>query len=61
MNFKLEFTPEQMGILNAALHEMPYRIAAPFIADINRQIQATSDKRPLDLVGGDPYPEVKIA
>lgn len=64
MKFKLEFTAEQMGVLNAALHEMPYRMAAPFIADINEQIQAQSKSETLPvtaLVGGDPYPEVQLA
>lgn len=35
---KLELTQEQLQIIGAALSEMPYRVAAPMIAEINRQI-----------------------
>jgi hypothetical protein len=35
----LTFTQEQLQILNAALVEVPYRMAAPLIASINSQIQ----------------------
>jgi hypothetical protein len=41
---KLELTPEQLQIIGAALSEMPYRVAAHVIAEINRQIaQAAPD------------------
>lgn len=36
---KLEFNEQQIQILNAALLELPYRIAAPLINNINQQIQ----------------------
>jgi hypothetical protein len=35
----LILTQEQLQILNAALLEVPYRIAAPLISNINSQIQ----------------------
>ena len=35
---KLELTQEQLQIIGAALSELPYRLAAPVIAEINRQI-----------------------
>ena len=35
----LSFTQEQLQVLNAALVEAPYRVAAPLIASINSQIQ----------------------
>ena len=35
----LTFTQEQLQVLNAALVEIPYRIAAPLISSINSQIQ----------------------
>jgi hypothetical protein len=35
----LTFTQEQLQVLNAALGEVPYRVAAPLIASINSQIQ----------------------
>jgi len=36
---KIEFNEQQLGILNAALVELPYRISAPLINHINQQIQ----------------------
>ena len=38
-NFKLEFTRQQMEIINAALIEIPFKLAAPVINDINAQLQ----------------------
>jgi hypothetical protein len=43
MKFNLSLTKEQLGIINAALMEAPYRIAAPLIQDINSQIQRQFD------------------
>lgn len=37
--YHIEFTEEQMQIMNEAVCQMPYRIAAPFIADVNRQLK----------------------
>lgn len=37
---KLELTHEQLQLIGAALNELPYRVAAPLIAEINRQITA---------------------
>lgn len=34
----LNFTDEQMVILNEALIELPYKKAAPIIAEINKQL-----------------------
>lgn len=41
----LTFTQEQLKILNAALVEIPYRVAAPMISSINSQIQRQFDQR----------------
>jgi hypothetical protein len=35
----LKFTPQEMQVLNAALVDLPYRVAAPLIASINAQIE----------------------
>jgi hypothetical protein len=35
----LTFTQEQLQVLNSALGDVPYRVAAPLIASINSQIQ----------------------
>jgi hypothetical protein len=35
---KLEFTEQQLAVLNAALVELPFRISAPLINHINNQI-----------------------
>ena len=40
---KLELTQEQLQIIGAALSEMPYRVAAPLVAEINKQIEAQKE------------------
>lgn len=35
----LKFTIEQIYVLDKALQQMPYKDAAPLIADINQQIK----------------------
>ena len=37
---QLKLTDQQMQIIGAALAELPYRVAAPVIDEINRQIAA---------------------
>jgi hypothetical protein len=37
--FTITFTPQQLQVLNAALGEMPFRVAAPLIQHINAEIQ----------------------
>lgn len=41
----LSFTQEQLQVLNTALLEVPYRLAAPLISSINSQIQRQFDQR----------------
>jgi hypothetical protein len=41
----LTFTQEQLQVLNTALGDVPYRIAAPLIANINSQIQQQFNQR----------------
>jgi hypothetical protein len=36
---KIELNEQQLQVLNAALVEIPYRVAAPLIQHINQQIQ----------------------
>jgi hypothetical protein len=36
---KLEFNAQQLQILNAALVELPFRVSAPLIQEINRQLK----------------------
>jgi hypothetical protein len=43
-NITLEFTQDQLKVLNDALIEMPFRVAAPLIQQINMQIQQQFDK-----------------
>jgi hypothetical protein len=40
---KIEFTIEQLGVVDRALQQIPYYLAAPLIADINKQIQQQFD------------------
>jgi hypothetical protein len=41
----LTLTQEQLQVLNAALLEVPYRLAAPLISSINSQIQQQFNQR----------------
>ena len=41
---KIELTDEQLAVINAALQEMPLRLAYPVVAEINRQIAAQQAK-----------------
>ena len=36
---KIDFTNEQLQVLNAAIVEMPFRVAQPLITHINSEIQ----------------------
>jgi len=36
---KIEFNEQQLQVLNAAIVELPYRMAAPLIQHINQQIK----------------------
>lgn len=40
----LTLTDQQLQIIGAALSELPYRVAAPVIAEINRQIAAQQEE-----------------
>jgi hypothetical protein len=44
----LTFTQEQLQILNAALMEIPYRVAAPLISSINSQIKDQTEQKPAE-------------
>jgi hypothetical protein len=41
---KLEFSREQLAVINHLLIEAPYKLAAPIIQDINAQIQRSFDE-----------------
>lgn len=40
----VSFTPQQLQILNDALIELPFKIAAPMIDHINKEIQSQPSK-----------------
>ncbi len=42
--YTLTLTGEHLAVINAALQEMPLRIAYPVVAEINRQIAAQQPK-----------------
>jgi hypothetical protein len=44
--FHLVFTEEQLSVIDQTLQAAPYRVAAPLIAEINRQLQALRDRSP---------------
>lgn len=54
---KIEFNKEQMQVLNAAICELPYRIASPLIAHINAEIQKEFDAKANDGPTGQTNPE----
>lgn len=39
MNLKLEFTLQEVQMISQALHEAPYKIAAPILQKIDQQAQ----------------------
>ncbi|QOF71481.1 hypothetical protein IG197_27710 [Aminobacter sp. SR38] len=45
MEYVLKFNEQQMQVLDAALREMPYRLAAPVFQTINEQIAEASRGR----------------
>jgi len=51
----LTFTQEQLQVLNAALVEVPYRLAAPLISSINSQIQRQFQREDDDTPTGSNY------
>jgi hypothetical protein len=55
---KIEFNEQQLGILNAALVEIPYRMAAPLIQHINQQIQEQENPESSGRTGN-AYPKEK--
>jgi hypothetical protein len=48
----LTFTQEQLQVLNAALGDVPYRMAAPLISNINSQIQRQFEREDDDAPTG---------
>ncbi len=38
MTYKIEFTEQDLQILSAALGEIPFKIAAPLVEKLNKQI-----------------------
>lgn len=44
MEYSIALTGQELSVLSAALVELPFKIAAPLVAKINRQI-AEQDKR----------------
>lgn len=42
----IELTHEQMTVIGAALAELPYKIAAPVISAIQKQITAKGEQDP---------------
>lgn len=40
----IKLTEEELRVVGAALMEMPYRVASPVIAEINRQLAEARDE-----------------
>jgi hypothetical protein len=47
MIYKFEFSEQQMQVLNAAIVELPFKVAAPLVQDINRQLES-QQKAPVE-------------
>ena len=45
MTYTLQVTEEQLVIIDRALQEMPFRVAAPVVHDLNRQIAEQQAKQ----------------
>lgn len=45
MEYDIALDERELGIVSSALAELPFRIAAPLVAKINRQIAEQQDKR----------------
>ena len=41
----IKFNEEMLKVVNSALIQLPYRISAPVISEINRQIQAIQESQ----------------
>lgn len=55
MDVQITFSQQQLGVLNQALSELPYKIAAPLVWHINAQIQKQFDaKRDVEAPSGAP-------
>ena len=47
MNFTLTFTEQQLMVLNQALQDLPFKLAAPLFESINKQIKEQESKEAL--------------
>ena len=45
-NVTIVLNKKMLGVLDAALSEMPYRVAAPVVAELNRQIAEQIAQKP---------------
>jgi hypothetical protein len=44
--FKINFTQQQLQIINTALGEIPHKFAGPLIQEINEQLKAQMEPTP---------------
>ncbi len=62
MKFTLTITHEQLLILDRALAELPYKVAAPLVAELNEQIKSQQTPQVVhDITPADPQTEAKAA
>lgn len=47
MEYSITLTEQELGILSAALVELPFKVVAPLVAKINKQIaeQSSADRQ----------------
>ena len=56
MEYKITLTEQELSILSAALVELPFKIAAPLVERINRQIAEQRKKEEPASVGAGKTP-----
>jgi hypothetical protein len=47
MTYTLTLTQEQLNVIAAGLQEMPFKHAAPLVAEINKQISEQAKRGPV--------------
>lgn len=46
MKYQLTLTEHQLGVIDAALQDLPFRVAQPLIAALNRQLEEQKECNP---------------
>jgi len=58
MEYNINFTQEQLQIINAALGEIPFKHAAPLVHHINSEIQKCMSSKEKNVTLHESMPEI---